>query len=865
MDLDALAAVVAVKKLYPEAVVVLPDAKGEDVVRLLDDNPDLVDFVSESTFDLGIERLVVVDADSVDRLPDSVRKKLSKDVEIVVYDHHSLHFTPPTAKVHFKNAGSTTAILTLILKGKGIVPSPLEASVMLTGIYADTGSFRFPSTSPMDFFASAYLLSLGANLEFVKRYIPGELSDTELDIVKILKDNLTLAEVHGTRLGITYARFDTYVGEVAHLVSKLLDMFGVPAVFAVVESGGTTFLIGRSRSPRVNVSKVVARFGGGGHPEAGSATIKDRTVFEVMDELKGVLMDEVEPLKRAGDIMTSPPITVDATYSVATARTVLMKNGINSAPVVDSTNRMLGVVSRALLDRAVYMGLESEPVLNVMERDFVAVSPDTPVSKVEELVVERHKSFIPVVDGAHPVGVITRTDILMNLHRDEIADTLRFYGERALRSPKLKNISGRLKGILSPGLFALIEKIGALADELGLNAYIVGGFVRDLLMGKKNYDIDIVVEGDATAFARFLAKRLKAKVHTYDRFKTATLIFPDGTRLDFTSARTEVYRAPGALPEVDMAPIKKDLMRRDFTINALAVKINRKSFGELIDFFGGLRDIRDGKIRVLHSLSFVEDPTRILRALRFATRFRFELGKHTEKLLKMAVRRHLFKTVEGQRIYHELKQVFLEDNPLRVMNKMENYRIISSLFPGIPWDRYKKDLFERIRKVNIWHKLNFPDAKVAYYIPYFSALFFSISPKLLDRFLKELAVPEKESALIRKIVLTSSSILNKVSSAKKNSEVFNVLNALDEEHLLFLSALPEEEAVRNRVLSYLKDWRFVKPLVDGDDLKQLGLAPGPVFKELLDKVKCAIIDGELADDREEQLLYVRKLANAKVH
>ena len=864
MDLDSLGAIVAARRLFPEATVVLPDSKGSDVTKLLSENPDVLDFVAESSFSGKPEKLIVVDTDSLERIPDKIRKNLTEGTEVVVYDHHSPVFSHlKEAEVHYKHTGSVTSLMVLLLKGKGIVPSPLEASVMLTGIYADTGSFRFPTTSPLDFIAAAYLLSVGARLEFVKKYLPLEMSDKEIDLLKVLKDNLVVSEVHGNRVGITYGRFDSYVGEVAHLVSKLLEITGLPALLAVVEMQNSTFLIGRSQTQKVNVAKVVARFGGGGHPEAASATIKKRTAFEVLEELRKVLQEEVEPLKRASDIMTSPPIVVEEDVSVKEARALLMKNSINAAPVVNREGKIVGIVNRALLDKAVYMGLEEERVSDVMERDFFAVSPETSLDAVEEIIVEKHQTFVPVVKEDYPVGVITRTDILMNLYRDELTDISRFYEKRAFLAPRFKNVSVKLKEALPENLFNLIRDIGRFADEKGVNAYIVGGFVRDLIIGRKNFDIDVVIEGDATCFAKELAKRFGAKVHIYERFKTATVIFKGGERIDFASARTEVYRAPGALPEVDMAPLKKDLMRRDFTINTLAIKINEKEFGKLIDFFGGLKDIKDRKIRVLHSLSFVEDPTRILRALRFATRYRFELGKHTERLLRIAVRRKLFKTVEGQRIYHELKQIFLEDNPLRVMNRLEKYGIISSLFPSISWDRFKKDLFERIRKVVIWHKLNFPQKESDYYLLYFGALFLKEPTDRVKEYLKELAVPQKEVELLLQIHKTSLSLIKKVRLAGKNSEVYELLKNLPEEFLLFLAALPQDEETRDRVLSYLKKWRFVKLLVNGEDLKAMGLKPGPAFREILSKLKYEVIDGELPDDREEQLARAKELVNAQ--
>ena len=860
MDLDALGAVVGLKRLYPDAAVVLPDTKGSDVVRLLKENPDILEYTEESSFSGSVDRLIVADTDSLERIPESVRSRITEKTEILVFDHHSRNFDLP-AEVHYKEAGSTSAIVSLLLKGKGIVPSPYEASVLLLGIYADTGSFRYPSTTPLDLLAAAYLMGLGATISFVRRYLPGDLTDLEIDLLKVLKDNLRTVEVNGNLIGITYGRFDTYVGDVSHLVSRLLEVTGLPALFGVVEVQGTTFLIGRSQSSKVDVAEVAEEFGGGGHPEAASASLKGKTVFEVLDRLRAILPQKVEPLKRAKDVMTSPPITVLKTETVSSARLTLMRNSINAAPVVDGTGRLVGVVNRALLDKAVYMGLESEKVSEVMERDFLTVSPDSPLSLVEEIIIDRHQSFVPVVENGKPVGVITRTDLLLNVYRHEISEISSFYKKRLSSSPHFRNVSELLKGALPENLYNLIKEIGKIADRVKLNAYIVGGFVRDLILGRKNYDIDIVVEGDATLFAKQVAKELGAKVHTFDRFKTATLVFSDGTRIDMASARTEVYRAPGAFPEVDVAPLKKDLFRRDFTINTLAIKINSSDFGRLIDFFGGLKDIKDRKIRVLHSLSFVEDPTRILRALRFATRYRFELGRHTEKLLKMAVERKLFKTVEGQRIYHELKQIMLEENPLRVFLKLEKYGILKELFPGLNWNRYRKDLFERVRKLVNWHKLTFPNSGTEYHLVYFGALFYREPLDRVESYLNSLSFPEKE---VRKLIWYLRELPQTVASLRRAelpSQVYQVLERKDDEFLLLLAAVSPQ--LESSVLNYMKEWRYLKPLISGEDLKKLGLKPGPSFKDYLNKIKYAIIDGKLPkDDRDKQLKALKELVNA---
>ncbi|WP_457680944.1 CBS domain-containing protein [Thermovibrio sp.] len=860
MDLDALGAVVGLKELYPEATVVLPETKGEEVIRVLKENPEVLEFVEESAFEGEFERLVIADTDSIERIPERLKELLKerKGVKIELFDHHGKGIEG--AEAHQKEAGASTSIVSLILKGKGITPSPYKASVMLLGIYSDTGSFKHPSTKPIDFLAAAYLMSVGGEVAFVKKYLPKELSKREIDLLKVLKDNLKIVEVHGNPIGITWGRFDSYIGDVAPLISKLMEIYSLPALFGVIEVQSTTFLIGRSRSLKVDASKVAEAFRGGGHKEAASATVKGKTAIEVLQELGKVLKETVIPLKRAKDLMTSPPIVVGLDVKVKEARRVLMKNSINAAPVVSERGEVEGIVSRALLDKAVYMGLEESPVKEVMEREFLTVSPQEPISKVEEIIVEKQQSFLPVVEGRKVVGVITRTDLLMNYYKKEVKESEEFYKRRSSQSPSFRNVEAKLRKALPENLFNLIKKIGEIADREGINAYLVGGFVRDLIIGRKNYDIDVVVEGDATEFAKKVGSELSAKVHTFSRFKTANLRFEDGTLIDMASARTEVYRSPGALPEVESAPLKKDLMRRDFTINTLAVKINSKEFGRLIDYFGGLKDIKDKKIRVLHSLSFVEDPTRILRGLRFATRYRFTLGKHTEKLLKMAVERRLFKTVEGQRIYHELKQILNEENPLRVFLKLEKFGVLRELFPQIKWNREKKDLFERVRKLITWHKLNFPEKETLYHLTYLGALFHDEPKEKVENYLSFLSPPEKEKEALKRVLELLPETVKELKKAGKPSEVFKVLSGKPRELLLLIGALGDE--LKDKVLNFLREYEEVKPLITGNDLKELGLKPGPIYGEILKRVKYGILDGEVdGESFKEQLSYAKELIN----
>ncbi len=859
MDLDSLGAVIAAKKLYPESLIVLPGTKGKDVMKVLEENPDIIEYVEDSDLKSeDFDQIVIVDTVDIERLPESVKSIIFKSKpKIVFYDHHGkeVEIKGLNVELHFKPCGAVTSILTLLIKGKTLVPSPLEASVMALGIYSDTGNFLFPNVTSMDFIAASYLFSIGASVEFIKRYLPKELSEVEIDVLKSLKDNVEILDIGGNRIAITVAQFDTYVGDVAHLVSKLLEINNFPAVIAIVGVEGTVFVIGRSRTSKVDVSKVASVFGGGGHKEAASAVVRGRTVHEVREDVVKVLKDIVEPVKLAMDIMTSPAKVVFEFWDVKKTLDFLVKNGLNAAPVVDKEGKLVGIVSRKLTDKAIYMGMHDEKVKAIVQTDISFVYPEDSVEKVEDIIVNKHQAFVPVINrNGKVLGVITRTDILMNLYRKDLEESESFYAKRVQGYPHVKNVKQLLYERIPECVLKILRTIGKVADSEGVNAYIVGGFVRDLIIGRENLDVDIVVEGDATEFAKKVAKRLNAKVHTFDRFKTAIVVMQNGFKIDMASARTEVYSSPGALPSIDIAPLKKDLFRRDFTINTLAIKLNEKEFGKLIDYFNGLKDIKEKKIRVIHSLSFIEDPTRILRALRFAVRYRFELGKHTEKLLKIAVQRKLFKTVEGRRLYLELKHIFEEDNPLRIVNRMNEYGVLKVLCPEINWNRSKKDLFESIRKMVIWHKVAF-ERKLNYPLLYFAALLEGLPYQKVEEFLESLSPPVAEKELIMKIFIKSRQVLGRIHKNLKNSQILELLEGLPEEVVLYMAAKAKDGWKKGKILQFLKEWRFLKPSITGNDLKKLGIKPGPIYREILREVRNRVVDGELLN-REEQVKFI---------
>jgi tRNA nucleotidyltransferase (CCA-adding enzyme) len=221
---------------------------------------------------------------------------------------------------------------------------------------------------------------------------------------------------------------------------------------------------------------------------------------------------------------------------------------------------------------------------------------------------------------------------------------------------------------------------------LGVSVYAVGGFVRDILLRVENLDVDIVVEGDGIRFAEEFEKKFHCRIRTHKKFGTAIILFPDGLKVDVATARWEVYDSPAALPTVESASIKMDLYRRDFTINTLAIQLNPSAFGEQIDFFGGVKDIKEKVIRVLHNLSFVEDPTRVFRAIRFEQRFGFQIGKHTQHLMKNALKVGFLERLSGGRVFSELILLLQEETPLPALRRMRDFHLFHFLHPTLKFD-----------------------------------------------------------------------------------------------------------------------------------------------------------------------------------
>jgi len=858
-DFDALASMIAAKKLYPQAVLVFPGSQERS----------LRDFFIHSTlYALEVEkvkhinlqevrRLILVDTRQVSRIGRFSEIVSKPELEIHIYDHH-----PPSSEdLHgslevISEVGATVTLLLEILQQKGIEITADEATIMLLGIYEDTGNLTFPSTREEDFRAAGYLVRKGANLNIISNVITKELTSEQVFLLNDLIQSAKRYRIHGVEIVVAQASTERYVGDIAILVHKLKDMENLNVLFVLVQMEGRIYLIGRSRIEEVNVSEVASEFGGGGHPTAASATIKGMTLHEVHDRLLKILRETIKPKKSAREVMAYPIKTIEPERTLMEAKEMFIHYPIDILPVVEG-EKVVGLISKETVERGLYHGLNEALVKDYMTSEFSVVYPETPFSRVRELLIGQNQTLLPVVEKDRLVGIITIQEVMQVIQQEMMKSDQ----EGLPLVPRKKMISKLMKERFPERIHQLLVQFGKVGDDLGYPVYAIGGFVRDLLMRVENFDIDIVVEGDGIRLAEEFEKRNPCRIRTHRKFGTAIILFPDGLKVDVATARLEVYESPAALPKVERTSLKADLYRRDFTINTLAIRLNSANFGELIDFFGGIKDIKDKVIRVLHNLSFVEDPTRIFRAIRFEQRFKFQIAKHTQNLMRNAVEMGLIDRLSGGRIFSELVLILEEDNPIPALKRMKDFNLFPLLHPHLRFDEERMRLFEQIHQVINWFDLLFLEERYDRWLIYFYGLIDGLSEthtiELCDRLmmnerLKKKVLEGREQALQSLLQFFS---WNQQGREPKRSEIFALLDPLSTEVKLFMMGKTTQPTTRRSISLFFTQLKDTKPLLRGSDLIQLGMKPGPLIKKSLETLRKARLDEEVKT-REDEIKYL---------
>ena len=834
---------VAAKKLYPHAELVFPGSQERKLRDFLDVfNPVEIKRLKEIDFS-KVAKLIIVDTKKPGRIGPLAKLLSKRDLKVHIYDHHPLVKGDIRGELEkIEDVGATATIFTELLKNKKLSPTPMEATILSLGIYEETGRLLFPSTTERDLLAVSYLLRKGANLNIVSNFLKVEFGAEELDLLNELVKSSREIVLCGIKIMIAKAYRETYVGDAAHLVHRIMDMEDIDAGILILGMEDKILLVARSRVAELNVAGLLEEFGGGGHPNAASATIKEASIEVVADRITGLLPGHVKPVKVASDIMTSPVITMQWDSTIKEAEDILTKYGVNVLPV-RKDERYFGLISRETVEKALFHGFKNHRCMEFTTTDAITVGPDTPARDIETIMIEQNQRFMPVIKNGQITGAITRTDLLRVLY-EEFLRRRHIDKEGITEKPVVgRNLVSWIKERFPREIFELLRVSGELADSMGFSAYLVGGTVRDMLLGQENLDIDIVIEGDGIFFAEALSERLKASVRYHRSFGTARIV-KDGLRVDIATARTEYYESPAALPTVETSSIKKDLYRRDFTINALAIKLNPKDFGLLIDFFGGQRDIKEKTIRVLHNLSCIEDPTRAFRAVRFSERFGFKISKHTENLIKSAIKLNLFEKLSGSRLCEELFIAFRETNPVRTLKRLSDLGLLQVINQKLVFDKKLEATLVSMNETLAWYNLLYMEEKADMGVLYLMALLSRLNDDDRKGALERLLTPPSIKELVLNGMSKSAGILGKLP-VKNPVRLYHLLENTKIEIILFSMAATKDANRKKEISQFLLELRKIKPVLTGEDLKKMGFTPGPVYSEILRKLLDAKLSGKL--------------------
>ncbi len=861
-DFDSLASMIAVKKLYPDATLVFSGSQEKNLRNFfLHSASYIFDFSKIKQIDLDrVKKLILVDTRQKRRIGKFAELLERDDVEIHIYDHHPDSEEDIHGDVEIiGKAGSTTAILTNIIREKNLEISPDEATILSLGIHEDTGSFTFSSTTPEDYQAAAWLSEQGADHNIISDMLTRELTSEQLWLLNDLTRSATTRTINGIEVVIAKVIRENYIGDFAVLVHKFMEMENLNVIFALAQMEDKIYMVARSRIEDVNVAKLALVFGGGGHPQAASATIRKKTLIQVEKSLHTLLMNRINPQRAARDMMTSPVIHIGPEQNVKEASTIMTRYNINVLLVIDDNGKLLGYITRQIMEKAVFFGLGHIHVREYMNIDFSTVDPDAALAEVQDLIIRNRLRILPVIADKEVVGVITRTDLMNILVGGPLIPDSLYESHHTPNPAKKKNIASMLKERLPRRIIGLFKEFGATADMLGYNVYLMGGLVRDVFLKRENLDVDIVIEGDGIKFAQEFAEHNDVRVRSHRKFGTAVLIFPDGFKVDVATARMEYYETPAAPPIVATSSLKMDLFRRDFTINTLAIKLNKRDYGTLIDYFGGQKDLKEKVIRVLHNLSFVEDPTRVLRAIRFERRFGFMIGKLTLALIKNAVSINCFEKLSGKRLFLELKFLLMEQRPIHGIERMNEFDLLQFISPEIQLTNSMRELLEGIRGVIAWFALLYLDEPYESWKVYWYGITSALDSNALRRLEKRMQMEDLENRKMIAQRVEAHSVLDQLYRLRENnnSGIYTLLSQYDTEILLFMMAMANNEKIKRLISYYITKLRDTKVQLMGRDLKDMGFSPGPLYKNIFN----SLLEARLSDQvgsREEEIKFVNE-------
>ncbi len=858
LDFDGLAGMVAAEKLYPKAVKVFSGTLSRNVKNFMALYKDHLLIKQPRDIELAeVQRMILVDTANANRLGYLKDLAAINGMDFHIYDHHPYVAGDLKGSIaHIQPVGAATTILVELIRERHIEISTFEATILALGIYEDTGSMLFASTTARDMAAAAYLLEKGANLSVVANFMERPFSSEQRDLLQILLQNTKNYTIENTSIVISQAQCSDFIPGLDIITHRLLEVEDCDAVFTVASMQGKIHVVGRSKTDNIKVNQVLKPLGGRGHEKAASAMLKEVDFADITKIILEETSRAATPALLAGDIMTSPVKTVSMNISMEEAGKLMLRYGHTGMPVIDG-EEIVGVISRRDVDKAMTHELGHAPVKGFMTTAVLSVDPATSLAEVQKIMVEKDIGRLPVIDKGKLSGIISRTDILRFLHGEDYPEDHEIlYTSNNIRED---NFAGLIKNTLPGQLVEVLVQAGETARQLNMKVYCVGGFVRDLFLHVPNYDLDLVVEGSGEMLAKELARRIHGRTRVHERFGTAIIILPDGNKIDVATARTEFYEFPAALPEVEKSSIREDLYRRDFTINTLAICLNPGSFGQLIDYFGGRQDIENGCIRILYNLSFVEDPTRILRAIRFEQRYNFKIEPDTLRFAQDAITRRLLRKLSYKRILQELMLILSERNPLPALTRMGEIGVWQYILPEVDLDKLDYTRLKRVPIVSGWAEEHFYHREIKIWLIYLLIILEGLSEESVSKVITRYKFDKYTVKLIEE-ARAANQLADSIDSGgyMDFSDIDTIAAHYCNETFLYLLLCLNTEKGWQFTADYLQAKESVKVETTGYDLKAMGIKPGPIYSRILHELYRLKLNGMITS-KEEETVFVRRL------
>ncbi|MEH1842703.1 MAG: CBS domain-containing protein [Nostoc sp.] len=893
-DFDALGAAVGITRLLPGSKIVLTGGSHPTVRDFLTLHRDEYPLIERRSVNPEkIRSLTVVDTQQRDRLGKAAQwLDLPHLGKIIIYDHHlGQESDIPATESYISSVGAATTLIVEQLQQQEISLTPAEATVMALGIHVDTGSLTYDQSTPRDALALAWLMQQGASLSVISTYRDPGLSVQLQQLLTESLENLEYLCLRGYTVAWVTLKTKNFVPGLSSLASELVELTEIDALllaneYPLGEEDSRLTVIGRSQIPKTNLNVLFQILGGGGHSQAASLNLRGVDSQAILKQLLDGVKAQIPHPLTARDLMSSPVRTILPETTIAEAQRILLRYGHSGLSVVDPQGQLVGIISRRDLDVALHHGFSHAPVKGYMTTNLKTITPDTTLPQIESLMVTYDIGRLPVLENEQLVGLVTRTDVLRELHQakheDEEGQKFKIQNDAfrlantALTKFKIP-LSTELQNCLTLQLWELLTTASQEAEKRGWHLYIVGGAVRDLLLNDAASgtlmikDIDLVVDGfhksaDVGAGVE-LAKALQqlypaARLEIHGAFQTAALLWHkdpelDSLWVDIATARTEFYPYPAANPEVEASSIRQDLYRRDFTINALALRLTTPRAGELLDFFGGLIDLQAKQIRVLHPNSFIEDPTRIYRGVRFAVRFGFQIEPQTEEFIRYAINSGVYdrtaqensKTPALQtRLKTELKHILEAPYWKSALELLDNLGALQCVHPTLKLDA---ELLRQLRLLERCLRRFDPQPTLIHWEMRLEALIAHLTPQYRAKVAKNLQLQEDSIKRLQNLASAQTEVMESLPKCQSPSQVVQLLRQYDLP-MLILIALPSLRSLRHQIWEYLTVLANVQPLLNGNDLKKLGYTPGPQYRQILDDVVAATLDEVIKDKAEAE-------------